>query len=187
MTELKIPKRILTKRLNIRPHTVDDADDFVEFMTDDVATRFLNFEPEQRTANGAKGLLDYVIASYGTEAPVFALAITERSNGAYLGSCGLSVLADEDGVECYFWLLPKYWGWGYATEAIRALLYFAFVEMGVEKVVSNIPRENKGGVEVAEGSGMSHDGPAKIKHMPTGERYVMTSEQYAEMYGRDGR
>ncbi len=180
--KLTLPKGIVTKRLNLRPHTTDDYDAFVEFMTDDVATRFLNFEPEQRTADGAKELLDFIIASYATENPVFALAITERENGAYLGACGLSPLADDEGVECYFWLLPRYWGWGYATESIRAMLYFAFVELGLKKVVTNIARDNAGAKQVAENAGMSDEGPVAPRELPPGERFAMTNTEYASMY-----
>jgi len=180
--KLTLPKGIVTKRLDIRPHTTDDYDAFVEFVTDDVATRFLNFEPEQKTAQGARELLDFIIASYATENPVFALAITERDNGAYLGACGLSPLSDDEGVECYFWLLPRYWGWGYATEAIRALLYFAFVELGLKKVVTNIASDNTGAKKVAENAGMTDEGPVKPRELPAGARFAMTNTEYASMY-----
>ncbi len=177
--KLTIPSGILTRRLHIRPHNEDDADGFVEFMTDDAATRFLNFEPEQRTAKGARELLDFIIASYDTEAPVFALAITERSNQAYLGSCGLSPLADEENtVECYFSLLPGYWGWGYATESIEALLYYAFVEMEITRVVANIPDGNQSAFSVAENAGMKDDGTVQFPNQPETVRFAITKEEY---------
>ena len=186
--KLTIPDGIMTRRLHLRPHTLDDFDEFVEFMTDDVATRFLNFDAEQRTLDGARELLAYVVQSYETDQPVFALAITERSNNAYLGSCGLSALADDpEGVECYFWLLPRYWGWGYATEAMRALLYFAFVELGIARVVTNVPKANDRAYKVAENAGMTDEGQVDLESMPTGKRFTMTNEEYATLYRQAGR
>jgi RimJ/RimL family protein N-acetyltransferase len=179
--KLEIPKGIMTRRLLVRPHTVEDGDGFVEFMTDDVATRFLTFDPEQRTAKGARDLLDFVIASYDTEHPVFALAITERSNDAYLGSCGLSPLADEqDAVEVYFSLLPRYWGWGYDSEAIETMLYYAFVEVGAEKVVANIASDHKSAAKVAMGAGLENQGKVECQGIPDCVRYSISSEAYQQ-------
>lgn len=177
--DLTIPNRILTRRLHIRPHTVEDADGFVEFLTDDIATRYLTFEPEQRTAKSARELLDFIITSYDAETPVFALAITERSNKAYLGSCGLSPVADkENAVECYFSLLPRYWGWGYATESMEALLYYAFVELKLDEVVANIMGGHEGAYSVAENAGMTDKGPVQYRDMPDAEHFAITKEEY---------
>jgi len=177
--KLTIPSGILTKRLALRPHTIDDADGFVEFLTDDVATRFIPVEPEQRSATGARELLDFIIDSYDTEVPVFALAITERSNRAYLGSCGLSPVADEENtVECYFSLLPQYWGWGYATEALEALLYFAFMELKLGKVVANIDAQHESAFETAEGVGMTDHGTAQYRDLPEVRHYAITRDEY---------
>jgi ribosomal-protein-alanine N-acetyltransferase len=176
---LRIPDGILTKRLFIRPHTLEDMDPFAEFMTDDVATRYLDFDPEQRTSRGARELLEYVIASYETDSPVFALAMTDRSNKAFLGSCGLSPLGDEEkAVECYFSLLPRYWGWGYASEAMEALMYFAFREMDVETVVLNINRENARAIKVAEAAGLENQGEVKYRDFPGGVRYAISRDHY---------
>ena len=177
--KLTIPNGILTRRLYIRPHNEGDVDGFVEFMTDDVATRFLNFDPGQRTAKGARELLGFIIASYETETPVFALAITERSNKTYMGSCGLSPLADEkNAVECYFSLLPSYWGWGYATESIEALLYYAFVELEINRVVANIPDGNQSAFSVAESAGMKDAGTVEFPNRDQAVRFAITKTEY---------
>ena len=87
---MKLPPVIETARLIIRRHLAEDREPFVQFMTDDEATRYLTFDAEQRTPEGAAKLFDYVLESYNTEDPVFALAIVDKETGAYVGSCGLS-------------------------------------------------------------------------------------------------
>jgi len=147
-------------------------------MVDADATYFLTFDADQKTPEGARSLLEYIVASYETEAPVFALAAVERSTGAYLGSCGLSPLAGEDGVECFFWLLRRYWGWGYATETTRALLYYAFEELDVSAVVVNAARANKRAWKVVENIGFANDGPVRLPNMPRAQRFSMTRKIY---------
>ncbi len=178
---MKIPGGIVTERLRLRPLEPADRDAFVEFMTTPRATRYLTFDDEQRTAEGAATLFRYLLASYDTEAPVFLLAVTERSNGAWLGACGLSPLADEAGVECFFALLPRYWGWGYATEAIRALVYYAFEQLDLPRVVVHIPRANERARKVACGAGFVPEGRVSLPAMPRAERFVITRQHYEKL------
>jgi ribosomal-protein-alanine N-acetyltransferase len=178
---MKLPPVIETARLIIRRHLPEDAESFVEFMTDEDATRFLDFEPEQKTPAGARGLLDYVISTYSTEDPVFALAIVDKATGAFMGSCGLSRLADQPGVECYYSLLPRYWGWGFATEAGLAMLYYAFEELGLATVVAHVSAKHSKAWSVARNMGMTDKGPCDYKGMPDCHRFEITREEWQEL------
>lgn len=184
--KLIIPKRIETERLVMRPHIADDVGPFTQFMTDLSATRYLDFDDSQRTEQGARELLDYVIASYDTPDPVFALAIVDKDTGSYMGSCGLSPLHNEDGVQCYYSLLPKYWGWGFATEAMMALLYYCFTRLDIEKVIADMSVENPRAWKVAKNIGMRDEGarrmsvenPSDGTALPPARRFSITSREY---------
>jgi len=175
---LRLPRRIETKRLVLRPHEPEDEGPFVEFMTNAEATRYLDFDSEQKTEAGARALLEYVIASYDTADPVFALAVVDRQSGAYLGSCGLAPLASGDGVQCYYSLLPRYWGWGFATEALAALLFFAFEELGLERVVSDANAHNPRGWEVARTVGMQDEGEVTDEKDIKRHRFALSRRDY---------
>src|SRR5678815_280866 len=57
--------------------------------------------------------------------------------GQFMGCCGLKLTDLEDGsrvVEMGFHLLPRAWGRGYATEASRAALAYAFTDLGAPEV-----------------------------------------------------
>jgi RimJ/RimL family protein N-acetyltransferase len=56
-----------------------------------------------------------------------ALMIIERE-GDLVGGCSLTML-DGPTPEINFWLGVPFWGQGYATEAVRALIDFAFTEL----------------------------------------------------------
>jgi len=175
---LVLPKRIETKRLVLRPHVADDEESFVEFMTNVEATRYLDFDAEQKTEDGARSLLTYVIASYETSDPVFALAIVDKASKAYLGSCGFARLATGDGVQCYYSLLPRYWGWGFATEALLALLFYAFEELHLERVVSDASATNPRGWKVARTAGMRDAGEVEDENGTPRRRFALTRREY---------
>lgn len=58
-----------------------------------------------------------------------AFLITLR-DGTAIGACGVAM---QDGApDVGYWLGVKYWGKGYVTEAVRAVIDFAFTELGHE-------------------------------------------------------
>ena len=113
---MRVPTRLETPRLVLRRHEPDDLDAFICFMGDDDATRYMAFTPEHRTAEGARAMLQYVMASYTSDTPVCSLTIADPHTNAYIGSCGC--LPDSTGAfEIYFTVVTKHQKQGYATEA----------------------------------------------------------------------
>jgi RimJ/RimL family protein N-acetyltransferase len=180
---MELPPTMETARLIIRRHLPEDMDPFVEFMTDEDATRFLDFDPAQKTPDGAAELLNYVVASYKSDDPVFALAVIDKETGAYIGSCGLSPLADDEGVECYYSLLPKYWGWGFATEASLAMLYYAFEALELDLVVAYMNALNTKAWSVAQNLGMKDKGPCEYKGFKECRRFEITRGEWHARIG----
>ena len=90
-----------TERFIIRKFVPKDFSVFLEFMLDDESTKYLAFEDEQKTEDGAKELFDFVCSSYESENPVHAYAIAEKGSGCYVGSCGFASY-DEGIYECYY-------------------------------------------------------------------------------------
>ena len=155
---MKIPDPLMTDRLIIRPYEEDDFGAFYDFLSDPEATRFLRFTPEQRTPEGARSFFDHVIESYAGIKPIIALAIIHKETATYIGSCGLSPLADGRGVECYYVLLPRYWGRGFAVEATTALFEYAFSQLRIDMILAVIDQGNDSSRRVAEQMGMEDQG-----------------------------
>jgi len=175
---MEIPDRIETNRLIIRPHVPEDVDAFVDFMTDPEATKHLDFDDDQKTVDGARALLKYVIESYETPEPVFAMAVIDQSTGAFLGSCGFSVIEKDRIVEAYFSLLPRYWGWGFATESMMAILYYAFVELKLEEVVAYAAADNPRSWKVAKNVGMKDQGVREREGHPPQRKFSVHKDEY---------
>jgi RimJ/RimL family protein N-acetyltransferase len=68
----------------------------------------------------------------GTSA-VFAV----RHEGRLVGVVGLEVARAHDRAELGYWVGRPYWGRGFATEAARAAVAFAFIQFQLEKVTAN--------------------------------------------------
>ena len=57
-----------------------------------------------------------------------ALFLITSRDGAVMGACGLT--GQDETPELGYWLGAAYWGKGYATEAVHALIDYAFVDLG---------------------------------------------------------
>ncbi len=148
----------VTDRLVLRGWRVGDAAPFAA----------INADPEVMAHIGhgrvlGRGLSDDLIARFEREWRERGFgpwAVAPRDDdAALLGFCGLTVpmflpdvlLAVEIG-----WRLARdAWGHGYATEAARAALAFAFEERGMREVIAIIEPENARSLRVAEKLGMT--------------------------------
>ena len=81
----------------------------------------------------------------------------ERSSGVVLGHCGLQRLEGGDDVELAYYLGRPAWGRGYATEAARAVLDFAFERRGLRRVVAVVRHDNDASRRVLDKVGMRHE------------------------------
>ena len=177
---MRIPDSIQTERLLIRPFVPEDFEAFWSFVGDLEATRYMAFTGEQKTYDGTKAMLETVMTSYAGEELVCALAITDRRSGDYVGSCGLAPLTELDEVKCYYAVLPKHWGKGYATEATAALLQYAFGPLGVARVIAFVMEGNPASIRVAEKVGMIFDGVVQREDVKIpGLRYAVTAQEFS--------
>lgn len=177
---MRVPHRIPTDRLVLRRHTLADVDPFAAFVADPEAVRHMAFTPEQKTRPGAERMLHWVIGAYDSPDPVFSLTIAERESDRYLGSCGLNP-DPGGGLEIYYTVIPSEQRKGYATEAARAVVAYAFDELDADRLVAYVVPANVPSVRVAEKLGFVDDGPvtraageAGMDHATMdGRRYVL--------------
>jgi RimJ/RimL family protein N-acetyltransferase len=95
-------------------------------------------------------------------------ALEVRSTGQFIGFTGLSVPSFEahftPAVEVGWRLAKDAWGNGYATEAARASLAYAFGPAGLDEVVSFTATTNKPSQRVMERIGMTHEEADDFDH-----------------------
>jgi RimJ/RimL family protein N-acetyltransferase len=82
-------------------------------------------------------------------------SVEERESGRLVGDVGLSPAEGEPGViKVGYTISPEVQGRGYATEALRALVDYAFDALGADVVRAYASEENEPSIRVAEKVGM---------------------------------
>ena len=66
------------KRFVIRRFEPDNLPSFLSFMLDEVSMRYLMFEAEQKTEDGAIALFEFACSAYDSTAPIRSYAIAEK-------------------------------------------------------------------------------------------------------------
>lgn len=87
----------------------------------------------------------------------------------------------EGDVEIGYILKKSAWGKGYATEACKRLLKFAFEESPLEEIVAVIDTENIASRKVLEKSGLIYEGPVRA-YTGTYPGFRITRQQWTQDY-----
>ena len=161
---------IETDRLLLRGWRASDRAPFAAMNADPEVMRYF---PAPLSREESDALADRLAAD--VEEQGWGLwALEERRTGAFIGFTGLA----RAGFEAHFtpavevgWRLARpAWGNGYATEAARACVAFAFAELSVEGLVSFTAAGNARSRAVMERLAMTHDPEEDFDHpaLPAG-------------------
>ena len=148
------PQPIETERLLLRRSRPEDAATISAYRSDPNVNRQQGWD---RT--DLEGVLADIVEmsgrSPGEPGGWVQFTVEERGGGRIVGDVGLSVADGEPGViKVGYTIDPAFQGLGYATEAIRALVEYAFETLGAELVRAHASSENAPSIRVAEKVGM---------------------------------
>jgi len=142
------PTELQTERLRLRMLRESDLDEYAEMCADPEVMRYLgDGKPMDRGMawrNLALMIGHWTLRGYGLWAAV------ERSTNALVGRIGFWRPEGWPDFEIGWTLRRSFWGRGYATEAARAALHFAFTDMQRSHVISLIRPDNAASIRVAE-------------------------------------
>lgn len=163
------PPTIETERLVLRPLSSDDAVEIARLAADrDIAATTLHI-PHPYKLQDAEEFIGKQEAAFeaGTSANV---AVTLRSNGSLVGAIGLAVRRDYARAELGYWIGKPYWNDGYATEAGRAMVGYAFETLGLNRVCAHHFARNAASGRVLQKIGMRLEGCLR-QHIRKWDRY----------------
>jgi RimJ/RimL family protein N-acetyltransferase len=89
-------------------------------------------------------------------------AVEEKASGEFVGRIGFMNPEGWPAFEIGWTLAREFWGRGYATEAARRALAFAFNELDKDHVISLIDPRNKNSIRVAERLGEKEEGKVEL-------------------------
>ena len=139
-----------TARLSLRAPVRGDVANIVALAGDRRIAENTAHIPHPYTVADAEGF----VASANQESGETVFAI-ER-DGALIGMCGIDMRSD--GAEFGYWLGVPFWRQGYATEAARALIDYAFAELGHQALQSGACVSNPASRRVLEKCGFQWTG-----------------------------
>lgn len=142
-----------TPRLLLRKFTPDDADALEKVIGDPVAMVWYA-APFDR--EGVETWIRRNLDRYEREGHAL-WALVLKSTGEMIGDCGCVTqeVEDQTAIEIGYHVRRDHWGNGYATEAARACIDFAFEKLGAPRVISMIRPGNISSRRVAEKNGLT--------------------------------
>ncbi len=178
---------LITDRLVLRPYLPEDEAYVIAMGQDPLTMRHYPAlqTPAQSQAMMASAGLHWARHGFAT------LAVTRRSDGAFLGMCGCKTLdwphTLPGNVEVGWRFMPAAWGQGYATEAARAALRHGFQVSTLPMILSFTVAANKPSWSVMERLGLTRRPELDFDHprVPDGHPlkrhivYVAERERFA--------
>lgn len=151
--EIDISNVVLkTERLTLRPWLENDLNDFFEYAKVEGVGEMAGWS-HHKTLDETRNILELFINGRKT----FAIEL----GGKVIGSLGieeydeskLPELSDKSGREIGFVLSKEYWGKGYMTEAVKAVIAYLFDEVGLDFISCGYFTDNARSKRVQEKCG----------------------------------
>lgn len=148
---------IETDRLILRKIKKSDAKDLYEYCSSEVSARYSLWEPHE-DLGVTRQYISWLLRSE-KRGEYFTWGIELKSSGKLIGTVSLpSIDKDYKVAEIGYGIIDSYWGNGYASEAIKAIMEYGFCTVGFICINAKIMKENSASVRVASAVGMQCDG-----------------------------
>ena len=153
--------RLATERLTLRPLRLADAAPMTTLLNDFDIARMVSRVPYPYALDDARAYLAHLQNADPTRERVFAL---ESGPNGLIGVIGLDPSLDGDVTELGYWLGRPFWGHGYMTEAVSAVLKWARGEWGRRYLVAGHFADNPRSGRVLTKAGFLYTGDVRQRH-----------------------
>ena len=146
-----------TDRLILRKMMVKDYEDMYLYACRPEVTKYLTWKPHTSPMY-TKDYLEYIATKYSL-GEFYDWAVIDKYDQKMIGTCGFTRFDfHSNSAEIGYVLNPEYWGKGYATEAVKAVMKFGFETLGVVRIEAKYMNGNDASRRVMEKVGMSYEG-----------------------------
>lgn len=146
-----------TRRLILRPFTVDDAAFMTRQLTDPSFVTHVGDRGVRTHSDAVAYIQERILPSYDRHG-FGMLLVTLRDDGAPIGIAGLLKRESLDDVDLGYAILPEYRGKGYAVEAARGVMDHAAHDLGLLRLVAIVAAGNDASRAVLLSLGMCEEG-----------------------------
>jgi RimJ/RimL family protein N-acetyltransferase len=145
---------LVTERLVLRRSSPEDAEAISSYRSDPVVNRYQGWGRTDPEAIRAE-IEEMSQRAPGAPGGWVQLSVEERQGGRMVGDVGFSLVDGEPGViKIGYTIDPAFQGRGYGTEAVGALVDYAFHTLGAEVVRAHASAQNGPSIRVAEKVGL---------------------------------
>jgi [ribosomal protein S5]-alanine N-acetyltransferase len=149
------PQRFETARLHLRPPTPDDARVlFQQYAQDAEVARYLTWKPHTDISE-TEAFLRRAISAWG-DGSAFSWVVSRTQDDQLMGMVEIRI--DRYKADIGYVLATAFWGRGYMTEAVAAVLGWAAKQEEIYRVWAVCDLDNPGSARVMEKVGMQREG-----------------------------
>lgn len=169
---------IRSERLFLRPGWAEDWQELYDLFRDEGIVRNLASAPWPYNPEHAR---DFAARMEANALPSFFVTLPTQTGSALIGGAGLHRVGQE--IELGYWIARAYWGQGYATEAVEAVLSVARA-LGHRRIVASHFHDNPASGRVLEKAGFSRTGRSSSR-FSKGRGEDVASIEFAIHLGED--
>ncbi|MDR7371136.1 GNAT family N-acetyltransferase [Flavobacterium aquidurense] len=152
-------KSIETERLLLRELELSDAEGMFELDSNPNVHIFVGKKPVKHI-DESRASIEYIQQQY-KDFGIGRWAVILKETNEFLGWSGIKFITNEmnnhkDFYEIGYRFIEKYWGKGYATEAGKAFVNYAFNEMNVDALYASADEGNENSRKILEKLGMNY-------------------------------
>lgn len=159
-----MPQDIETDRLVLHPWRATELDEYARLLADPEAMRHLTHEYGPLSFGEAEQAHSRILGLWA-ERGFGAFGAVEKATSRWAGKIGLDYLdrwPGSDRIEVEWQLLPAFWGRGYATEGARAVIEWAFHDLGLDRLIAITVPYHTASRRVMEKCGLTYQGTVTV-------------------------
>ena len=145
-----------SQRLVARRFTPSDLGAFVAMRAEPEVARFQDWE--NFTEDDGRAFLEWSAQRNPGEPGWFQFALERTEDRTFVGDCGLKTLETDNRLaQIGYTIARQYWNQGYAQEAVRGLIEYAFRNFPIHRIIASVDPRNAASVRVLEKSGFEKE------------------------------
>jgi aminoglycoside 6'-N-acetyltransferase len=152
-------EHLKSRRLVIRRFVSGDAEAFASYRSDAEVARYQDWECPYPLGEARKFITSLHHLAPGTPGTWFQFAVSLAPSGSLIGDAALRTSrADARQAELGFTFAAAHQNQGYATEAVRAVVEYAFLKLAMHRVYSRTDARNLRAQRLLERLGFRREG-----------------------------
>lgn len=168
-SELFFPE-LETERLHLRQLTMDGLDFVYRHFSNPRVAEFLLDEPPLSDISEAREIIEFYQQPETKSLNRWGISL--KTNGQLVGTCGFHKWNKRDlHAEIGYDLSPDFWGQGFMTEALRAVIQNGFGRMRLNRIEAIVYPENQKSLHLLHKLGFQTEGLLREYHHLNGKFY----------------